>query len=90
LNTFEHWRRRVVGRFRDATIDGGEMTLWVINVTSSASHALPLLPRLRTYRWRRAAQRPTGLTKDEALRGKLRQAAGTAAPLVEVSLLTQP
>jgi hypothetical protein len=35
--------------FRNASIDGGEVTSRVINVISSANGALPLLRRFRTY-----------------------------------------
>jgi hypothetical protein len=42
------------------------LPLKVINVVSSASRALPLLPRFRTLR--RIARRPNRLTRDEARR----------------------
>ena len=58
-------------------IDGGEMTLRVINVISRARRALPLLPRFRTY----CCVAPLGdqlanARRGAAVGGELRQAAG--------------
>jgi hypothetical protein len=41
--------------------------LWVINVVSSASHALPLLPRFPTYRCSHFSA-TNRMTRDEARR----------------------
>jgi hypothetical protein len=52
---------------RNAVIDGGDRSLWVINVVSSASRALPLMPHSGHIR---AAHRSANhlLTRDEARR----------------------
>jgi hypothetical protein len=48
LSTFEHWRGRVVGRFRDATIHGGETTLWVNRYQIALFATCPFVTQLPT------------------------------------------